>query len=499
MSMSISPLDSSPILTRLIPFIERLDQPVYFVGGFVRDLLLGRASHDIDLAVATDAIALTYRLADALGLPAYPLDAERDVGRIIAADQKLTLDIARFRGPDLSTDLDHRDFTINAMALPYNRATLDQIIDPHDGRSDVRSGLIRAVHDRSIADDPVRALRAVRFAVEFGYRLTPATHAAAQAAGQSLAERVSVERIRDELTRLLTTNAPHVGIDLLHNLGLLPFVLPEVADLAGVAQSPPHHEPVLEHTLSTIQRLVEVERWLTEDNDPETDDWRTSAEVELSPYRKMLSDRLDQEIDGGLTVSQLLRWGTLYHDTGKATTQTIDPDGRIRFLGHDEAGQLLARMRLNHLSFSNQAIRHVTELVAGHMRPLYLASAKSEPSRRSVYRFFRAFPASGLEIPLHALADHLATYGGIGDEENWRWLLMITRKLYETYFTAYEETVMPTRLLNGQEIIQLLNLDAGPEIGRLLRLLEEAQAAGEIKNKVEAIGFVTTLHRAPEI
>jgi tRNA nucleotidyltransferase/poly(A) polymerase len=478
------------LLDRVLAILTQEDPPVYLVGGFVRDALLGRPGHDIDLIVRENAIGLTFRLANQLGLPAYRLDSERDVGRIVIPGTDITLDIAAFRGPDLATDLFNRDFTINAMAMPARIDATEEIIDLYQGQSDLKAGRIRMIHSKSMADDPIRAIRAVRFAVQLEAQITPETDMAARTVASELMARVSPERIRDELNRLLTMQVPDEGIRRLDELGLLNVILPEVAALAGINQSPPHHEPVLNHTLSTLRRLIEVEQWLVSPESFAANDWHSIAEPIIGSYREPLRDHLNQPIDGAVTIRQMLRWGALLHDTGKALTQTLDIGGRIRFLGHDEAGERLARHRLNTLSFSNQAIRLVAELVAGHMRLLYLASEKRQPSRRTVYRFYRAFPTAGLVIPLLAWADHLATYNGPGEEKAHQWLLKVIQTLYETYFTAYHEAVAPIRLLSGLELMQLLNIPPGPEIGRLIRILEEAQAAGEINSRDEAIEFV---------
>ena len=151
-------LPLTPLIDRLRPILSAESQPVYLVGGTVRDALLGRPIHDIDLVVANGAISLTFRMANALSLPAYVLDKERDVGRIIFPNEDLTLDIARFRGPTLEDDLRGRDFTINAMALPIEGQTTGDIIDIYNGREDLAARRLQRVHEDSLADDPVRAL-----------------------------------------------------------------------------------------------------------------------------------------------------------------------------------------------------------------------------------------------------------------------------------------------------------------------------------------------------
>lgn len=492
---STTPFNLSPLLDRLRPLLAAEALPVYAVGGTVRDALLGRASHDIDLAVAAGAISLAFRLADALSLPAYVLDAERDVGRIIVPAEGTTLDVARFRGPTLADDLLGRDFTINALALPAAGRTADDVIDHHGGRDDLATGLVRIIHSRSIADDPVRALRAARFAVQFGYTLTPDTAAAARAAGPAIPAQSSAERVRDELSRLLAGDAPDRAIALLAELELLSVVLPLVAALDGVTQSAPHHEDVLAHTLSVLRYLVLIEQVV--DGQPVAEEWAADVAQALAPYRPDLREHLDRATDGGSLGRLLLRWGGLLHDVGKRVTRSVDADGRVRFLGHDDAGASIAAGILSGYSFSNESVRRVRAIVAGHMRPLFLANERHLPSRRSAYRYYRSLHEAGLDVALLSLADHLATYNGRGDAAAWSALIDVVTALLDVYFNQFERIVAPPRLIDGRAVMELLANPPGPEIGRLLKLLEEAQATGEVTTADEAIAFVRRHHIAP--
>jgi tRNA nucleotidyltransferase/poly(A) polymerase len=184
----------------------------------------------------------------------------------------------------------------------------------------------------------------------------------------------------------------------------------------------------------------------------------------------------------------------VFHDVGKKATQTMDENGRIRFLGHDKVGADIAAARLRTLSFSNQAIKQVETAVTGHMRPLQLAQTGKLPSRRAIYRYFHATQETGLDISLLSLADHLATYDGVGDEAQWQNLVMVVAELFRHYFEQYEETVAPELLINGHDLMQLLHIPAGPEIGRILRLVKEAQAAGELNSREQALDFAQKSH-----
>ncbi len=489
----------SPFLERLRPLFQTQAQPVYLVGGAVRDALLGRVSHDLDFVVPASAVKLSFQVADALGVPAYVLDRERDTGRVILPEANTSLDFARFRGSDLAADLRDRDLTINAIALPATATTTAGLIDPHNGQADLAAGLVRIIHERSLLDDPVRCLRAVRLAHSLGFDLAPETETAVRVAAPHL-KTSSVERIRDELLKLLETAVPHRATADLANLGLLAEILPDIVALTTVEQSVPHHEPVFAHTLSVLRWLVLVEGAI--ENEPQntpSKERKTSAlsavKKSLKPYASQIQAQWQAEVDGGVNGRLLLRLGALFHDVGKAETQTIDPEGRIRFLGHEKAGADLTGRILRRLSLSNEAIATVKKIVAGHMRPLHLANSGGQLSRRAVYRYFRATSVSGVNIALLSLADHLATYNGTGPEKQWQALLKVVAELCYHYFEQHEETVAPPPLVDGRTLMQALDLAPGPEVGRLLRLIQEAQAAGELETADSAVEFARAAHK----
>lgn len=482
------PLTLPPLLDTLRPFLTHQPQPVYLVGGAVRDALLGRPSYDLDFVVPQDAIKLTFQLANEIKQPAYALDRERDTGRIVLADT--VLDLARFRAADLEGDLRARDFTINAMALPANATTTASLIDPTGGLADLRAGIVRQTHDQAIANDPIRALRALRISHRLGFAIEDETATAVSQAKHNLST-ISAERVRDELLKLLQVD-PAAALTDLHRYGLLPVTLPEMVALDGLAQSPPHHEPVLDHTVSVLRWLVAVETAVVYQK-PVTEPALQQAQTALSAYAASLSDHLHRAADGSVDGRTLLLMGALLHDVGKADTRTTAADGRFRFFGHDKVGAKIAARRLSKLAMSNKASDHVRRIVLGHMRPLLLANSKSPVTRRAVYRFFRDVGDAGLDIGLLTLADHLATFNGPGNREDWQRLLTLVGDLYRHYFDHHAETVAPVALLKGKALMKALDLPPGPEVGRLLRLLEEAQASGEVHTKDEALAFVQKL------
>ncbi len=489
-------LKLSPLLDRLRPFLLQQEQPIYLVGGAVRDGLLGRESHDLDFVVPRQAIKLAFKVADWLGVPAYVLDRERDTGRVVLAEEATTLDFACFRGDDLEADLRDRDFGLNAIALPATAVTTTSLIDPCNGQADLMNRRIHLTHPNALNQDPVRLLRGLRLAAKLNFTLSEETQTAVSSAVPHL-YKTSGERVRDELLNLIGTAVPDQLLFQMQKMGVLTAVLPEIAALEPVQQSAPHHEPVLAHTATVLRWLLQIELLLKQPSKIIDYPELNTVQQMLAPFAEELRTHLMREVDGGVDGYTLLRLSGLFHDVGKLETQTVEGNGRIRFFGHDKVGAKIAAKRLRRLHLSNQAIKHVKFTVQNHMRPLSLLNSlapQKKPSRRAIYRFFRDAKEAGLDVSLLALADFLATNNRLDNQRlsnqaEWEHLLAIVAELLHHYFNRHEESVAPKPLLNGHDLIQLLQLSPGPEIGRLLRLLEEAQAAGELHTKEAAIEF----------
>src|SRR5215216_6745469 len=233
-----------PLSFSYSPLIDKVrdalpNQEVFLVGGAVRDLLLNRLSPDFDFAVPSNGISLARRVANALKADFMVLDHERDTGRVIVTEpdgSRTFLDFATYRGENLEADLRARDFTMNAIAFDLQGQSL---IDPLNGASDLRAKLIRACSLTSLQDDPVRTLRAVRQAAAFGFKIHADTRRAMKESAHLL-PRISPERLRDELFKILEGPKPDASIRALEMLGVLPHILPELSALKGLVQPGPH-------------------------------------------------------------------------------------------------------------------------------------------------------------------------------------------------------------------------------------------------------------------
>ena len=474
---------------------------VWLAGGPVRDLLLGRDVHDWDFAVAQNGCALARKVANALHAAYYPLDEARDTGRVIVSHphtrRPVMLDFAVLRGESLEEDLRRRDFTINAMALTLDGA----LIDPTGGQADLNARLIRMTGPTSFEDDPVRLLRAVRQANALHFRLETTTELALRAQAMSITT-VTAERIRDELLDMLRAVPAAHGLLSLADVGLLRHVLPELDALQTVQQSTPHHYAnTLTHTLATVSTVEGMLALLRGEARPPASDnarifalfpapawaWPLLADT-LRPFQAALLAYLDESVNAQISRADLLKWGALFHDVGKAETRTVDDDGRTHFYGHAETGVQSTRTRLEALRFPGKSVAFVCALVADHMR--LVGAQKDKLTRRAIYRFYRDTGEAGAGIALLALADTMAVWGRGLTQSRWRALLTGTSALFKAYFEKSAEIVTPPPLLNGRDLIAM-GLQPGPQMGRILDALREAQAAGEIATRDAAETFVT--------
>jgi tRNA nucleotidyltransferase/poly(A) polymerase len=474
---------------QIIAWLAAQGSAIYVVGGWVRDRLLGRRNYDLDFAVDGQGMALARRLADHFAGDYYALDEERDTGRAIVTGpdgKRRFVDVARLRGPDLAADLADRDFTINALAIDIKAPNV--VIDHHHGRDDLEWELIRPVSDSSIRDDPVRALRAVRQAAQLGFSLTAETEALLRRDGAGLST-ASGERICDELARLLVQPDAAAYLVLLDELGLLTVLFPALEPLRQLAQSPPHHLPVLAHSLKTVGALEQLLSSL-QAGQP------TPEPARLQPFAGRLQTHLEQTMSSTRPRLVTLKLAALLHDVGKAEAHSREPEGRIRFIGHPKQGKSQAAEILQGLRLSRAEVQLGETIIEHHMRPLLLAHEESVSSR-AIYRFFRDTGDAGVDVLLHALADNRATYPpGSGDREQQR-LEALAARMLQDYWEHRQERVAPPPLITGRDLLREFDLQPGPLIGQLLEAVREAQVSGEVRTREQALDLVKLRLAAP--
>ncbi len=482
----MSPQERLPeSVLKLIPLLVH-DAPIWFVGGGVRDYILGRKTYDLDFAVDGDAIATAKRVADQLEGYYYTLDEARGTGRVIHEDEdgrRQTLDFARLRGDDIIADLASRDFTINAMAV--NLSDPGEWLDPTGGVRDLKDKILRVCGPDSISTDPVRALRAVRLAIEFDLTVDPETLSLIRDAQERLRE-TSPERVRDEFFQILNGQRPGRAIRLLNHLDLLSIVFPELKDLEGLAQPPPHAYPALEHSLSVVDRMSDVLVVLGTKHDPEeaADMYLAQVTLRIGRFRDQLNLHLNQYLSNSRTVRQLIYLAALCHDVGKPVVAG-DPGALISFEGHELIGAEMMEQRGKELRLSNKEILRLGRIIRHQERPSTLE--RSTPiSAREIYRYFRETGEAGVEVLILSMADFLGTYIPPAPQQAWQVRIESVRTLMEAYFHEHDRFIDPTPLLRGDEIITIYGIQEGPQVGLLLERLKEAQAADEVRTREEA-------------
>jgi tRNA nucleotidyltransferase/poly(A) polymerase len=482
-------LQFPPIVYKLVALIPP-DIEIYLVGGVVRDAFRDVHSKDIDFIMTGEAIPIAKKIANALGVPFYPLKEELDVARIVLMGpegERQYLDFSSLRGKTLEEDLMARDFTINAIAV--NLREPEKIYDPCQGVKDLLAGEIKVCTNHSLLSDPVRILRAIRQAALFKFKITPETRKLIRQAAEFL-PRTSPERQRDELMRIMAGPKPDAALIAMDMLGVLKYVFPEVTELKGIEQSPPHTLNVFDHTIAVVQKLAAVLDVLGPQHDPEGQANNLiygQLSVRLGRFREKLGEHLKSAITPERSIKSILFFAAMFHDCGKKDTAAVSENGQIHFYKHDIVGSVLTDGRAHFLRLSNDEIHRAVTIVRHHMRPFLLTNTGETPSRRAVYRFFRDTGEVGVDICLLSLADFLGTYGVNVPSSLWANHLETVRVLLEAWWEKPAQEVNPELLFNGSDIIRIFGLDPGPKIGQVLEFLREMQAVGLVQTRAQAV------------
>ena len=444
--------------------------PAWLVGGAVRDRRLGRATDDLDVVLDGDVRAAAREVRRAFGTPppaAFALSEAFGGWRVVGHGGLWQLDILPLRDGDLQADLAARDFTVNAMAEPLGGG---ELIDPFGGAADLEARRLRAVGPTAFADDPLRALRAVRFEAELGFEIEPATAAGAREHAAGLAG-VSPERTFAELKRVIAAPEPRPGLERMSAFGITAVVLPELEALRGIDQSVYHHRDVHDHTLEVLDATVLIAR------DP--------AAAGLPVHAGALRALLDEPLAEGLSRGEAMRFAALLHDIAKPQTRWERPDGRgASFPGHHTEGAAMARAMLRRLRASEKLVDYVALLTEHHLRLGFLVHDQPV-SRRTLHRYLTATGAVAADVTAFTCADRLATRGRKSEGAIAAHLALADEVLGHALEARAAGRRAP--LVRGDELAAELGIDPGPRLGELLAQLEEARFAGEISSREEAL------------
>ncbi|WP_353826940.1 CCA tRNA nucleotidyltransferase [Agromyces sp. SYSU T0242] len=435
-------LAASPTVATLADAFEAAGFELALVGGPVRDAFLGRSTNDLDFT--TDATP-----DEILGVVAPIAEAHWDIGRAFGTiGAKLhghTVEITTYRadaydgnsrkpevefGTSLEDDLVRRDFTVNALALRLPARTL---VDPSGGVEDLIAGILRtpSAPEVSFGDDPLRMMRAARFAAQLDFDVEPGTLAAMGALAPQI-ERISAERVRDELSKLLMTGEASRGIRLLVDSGIAARVLPEVPALRLEIDEHHHHKDVYEHSLTVLDQAIDYEVSRGELDSPDL----------------------------------VVRLAALLHDIGKPATRKLEPGGAVSFHHHDMVGAKLAKKRLRALRFDNDTVKAVSRLIELHLR--FFGYADGAWSDSAVRRYVRDAGDQLERLHILTRADVTTRNRRKADRLGFAYDDLEERVAR----LAEEEELAAVRPeLDGEQIMSALGIRPGPVVGQAYKYL----------------------------
>ena len=498
---------SLPFINSVRDISEKLQIKIYLVGGIIRDMIMNESLQialfpankkqiiDMDFVVTGDALSFGRKVGDAIRGSYFPLDEGRSVSRVVikkqevrgkpapasnkqgeqGEEEEIILDFSKMRGENIVDDLKVRDFTINSIAVSLDDLVSCEeinLIDPTDGAGDIGRKIIRTYDKRVLDDDPLRMLRAVRFESQLGFVMDNSLETFIKENGYKL-RNSSGERIREEFFIILSRNGTYRYIQRLKDLYLLKEIIPEIESMENFEQGRFHKYLLWEHSLNTLRNLEMLMESL----------------YRIFPDRYLqIGDILSEELEHGINCRGILKLAALIHDTGKVQTRITDENGEVRFINHENISADNGERLAQRLKIGNRACRIMGSIIKNHMRPLLLSREK-KVTNRAILRFFTECRKAGVLICLMSIADIHATMGsGIFDDLSGDIEGLIKRML-EFYFEDFIKTIN-SPLVSGDEIIEILGLKAGPEIGEILKNIEEWRAEGIISNKDEAINYL---------
>ena len=438
MKININKSGICKIAAEIVKKLHSAGHSAYFVGGAVRDMLLGKAPKDIDIVSSATPPETAKLFPDTMEVGAA-------FGVMLVREQGLNFEVSTYReernymdgrrpqhvkySKDPKIDVSRRDFTINGLLCNPESG---EVFDYVGGVKDLEHGIIRTIGDAEtrFGEDYLRMLRAVRFAARLGFELEADTLMAIQKLAPETVK-LSAERIRQELTMIFTGENPALALDMLHDTGLLAVLLPEIEAMRGVAQPPQFHPEgdVYEHTRLMLKAMA--------------------------------------------LPNELIAWSVLMHDVAKPLTHFIDETGRIRFFGHEQKGARMAKKIMSRLRFSKNSIDRVSRAVKNHMRFASVLKMRKDKVRRLLAD--DNFP---LELELHRL-DCISSHA----------LMDVFTFLLDKIVEQSGEVQLPPPLLTGRDLIDL-GFKPGPKFKKILDRVSDLQLKNNLKTKEEAIAFV---------
>ncbi len=443
---------------------------VYFIGGAVRDIINGKNKIvDVDIVVKEPqellkALKHNYRVS------IIPLDLDFGVYRVYFYDKEIYIDVSKMQGNDIYEDLERRDFTINSIALKWDGKKL-LLVDPLNGIEDIRNKLIRVSKRKNLIDDPLRIVRAFRFHAELGFSIDEKTMEYIKELSFLICD-VSLERVKYELARIFNTPNAVITIGKMYEVGVLQNIFPFLRAYKGFFSGKRHVYDLWMHSLKTLENI---------ENLVSTRKFHYNFEESL----------LNKELEKDYTVLTAWKISALFHDVGKLFA-CDESSGKVTFYKHEIYGSQYLQDILTKKKLSKNTIDVVFRIVRHHMYPFHIAMNKHNKGITPKI-YLKLKKELGDLVPLVFnlfFADLVST----SDDNETKQLIEISKKIYNQYEEYTKKDKELKRFLNGNEIMEILGLKEGPEIGRILNMLREAELSGKVISKDDAIRFVKELY-----
>lgn len=462
-------IKSDKILSEISSVFEN---EIYLVGGAVRDFIACKDTLDRDLIVTDeDAGIFAKKLAAHFDGVLVNLDEVNKIYRVVLPDRVNIIDVTNPIENSLEKDLMRRDLTINSVAV--NIRTFE-VVDLCGGIADIQNKCINYINEHNFEDDPLRLLRVYRFQATLGFDLTPETiHAVCKFV--KLIHKPAVERITHELILLFGGKYADKALLNMNKTWLLEELFPVVNELKQVPPNTHHHLDLFHHSVETVRQVQMIY-----ENSPEE-----------------VKEHLERVDFGGAPRLAHLKMAAFLHDIGKFSTWTIEEDtGRHRFIKHDDVGAKLVAPLLKKLHFSNKQIDYISSMIKNHIYPSQVMSApeidfNTPNGEKVMMRYIRKMDENVIDNIVLAKADRLSARGeAVTDEMVENNLSRLT--LLQNYYLSVRDTLEPLPvLLDGNEIMKLLNIKPSKMLGEILSALHEAQLSGEVTTKEQATNFVS--------
>lgn len=439
----------------------------YLVGGSIRDLFTKHCVFcDRDISIK-GAENFARKIANKWDGTFIELDNENKIYRVVLPDKINFLDISELQENTIEEDLKRRDFTINAIA--YDLAN-NEFIDVTGGLKDLKNKVLRHIDDKNFEDDPLRILRAFRFYAVTGFKMTIELENALKKY-LPLALNPAKERINYEIMKLFGGDFASGALLKMDEFGLLEKIFPCVIEMKKVPPNTHHHLDLFHHVVETV-RQIEI------------------LYNKISGFEKEHLDAIDF---GGFPRINHLKLAGFLHDIGKFSTWTIEESGRHRFIKHDDVGSKMVVPLLRDLKFSKKQIEYISCMIKNHIYPSNVIVAPSL-NDKVMMRYVRKMGDNVIDNIILAKADRLSARGVDITEEIVNTNISGLDKLLDFYLSKKDSLAPLPKLIDGREIMEILNIKPSPKLGEIINAINEAQLNGDITTHEEAVNYIENLH-----